>query len=214
VSDPTGEYYRRHHSSGQRYGFTIAGDERAGWFRARIEELSQKLGKGQLDILDIGCRDGTLTSLYAKGHRVKGLDVDPDAVARANQLGSLEAKKHDLNLEPVPFPDASFDAVVAGEVLEHLQFPDNVVAEIRRVLRPGGVFIGSVPNAFRLRNRITFLMGKDFEIDPTHLHQFSPAAMKKLLGAFDDARLEFLGGRRRNLHPELMATQMHWIARR
>jgi hypothetical protein len=98
-------------------------------------------------------------------------------------------------------------------VLEHLQFPDVVVAEIRRVLKPGGLFLGSVPNAFRLRNRIVFLMGKDYEIDPTHLHQFSPQLLRRTLAAFVDVRVEFHGGRRRNLHPRLMATQMYFSAR-
>lgn len=211
MADRTGDIYREHHAKGERYGFTISGDERGAWFAARIQEASAALAKPKLDLLDIGCRDGTLTRMYAGGHALRGLDVDGEAVRRAVEAG-LDVKKHDLNLEALPFPRESFDLVVAGEVLEHLQWPKVVVADIHAALRPGGYFIGSVPNAFRLRNRLQFLLGREFEVDPTHLHSFSPSAVRELLAPFRSVRLEFHGGRRRNLHPELMATQLHWIA--
>ncbi len=212
MEDRIGEYYRRHHSgANSRYGFTISGDERGGWFREAVREASRAARTPSLEILDIGCRDGTLTQSYAHEHRVRGLDVDPEAVARARASG-LEVDTINLNQAPLPFEAASFDVVVAGEILEHLQFPDEVVREVHRVLRPGGRFLGSVPNAFRLRNRLLFLLGRDFEVDPTHLHWFSPTSLRGLLGQFSEVALEFHGGRRRGLSPQLMATQMHWIA--
>jgi SAM-dependent methyltransferase len=214
ASDRIGEYYRRHHSQGERYGFTISGAERGTWFRSQVDRVVQVLGKPTLDLLDIGCRDGTLTKGFAAGHRVFGLDIDPEAVERARRVEGFDVRRHDLNAEPIPFGEGAFDVVVAGEVIEHLQFPDTVVAEVYRVLRPGGVFLGSVPNAFRLRNRIQFLLGREYEVDPTHLHQFSPTALRRLLASFRSVELEFHGGRRRNLHPELMASQMHWVATR
>jgi SAM-dependent methyltransferase len=213
VSDRTGEIYRKHHESGGRYGFTMAGDARGGWFRDRIAAVSRALSKPTLDLLDIGCRDGTLTKQYGSGHHVVGLDVDVEAVRRANAAG-IDARAQDLNRDALTFPDASFDVVVAGEVLEHLQWPEAVVRDIHRVLRPNGRFFGTVPNAFRLRNRVLFFLGRDFEVDPTHLHWFSPASMRKLLVDFREVDIEFHGGHRRNLHPELLATQMHWSALR
>ncbi len=210
MTDVVGEYYREHHARGGRYDFSIEGTNRAAWFAERV---SSRSGGTALELLDIGCRDGTLTEMYAAGHKVVGIDVDPDAVERARTKRGIDARRHDLNVQRLPFGDGAFDVVVAGEVLEHLQLPEVVVGEIRRVLRPGGVFLGSVPNAFRLRNRLLFLMGRDFEIDPTHLHQFSPAAVLKLLAQFKNVELEFRGGRRRDLHPRLMATQMYFSAR-
>jgi 2-polyprenyl-3-methyl-5-hydroxy-6-metoxy-1,4-benzoquinol methylase len=210
----TGDIYREHHAEGNRYGFTFASDTRVGWFKREIARAASALGKSRLRVLDIGCRDGTMTRQYATGHEVSGLDVDSEAVARANALPELSAQVLDLNNDKIPFDAATFDVVVAGEVLEHLQWPREVVSCIHGALRPGGFFIGTVPNAFRLRNRIQFLLGRDYEIDPTHLHQFSPAALRALLGGFEDVRLEFHGGRRRDIHPRLMAANMHWVARK
>lgn len=208
----TGDVYRAHHAAGNRYGFTFASDSRVPWFKSAIARAGERLGKRELRILDIGCRDGTMTREYASGHDVTGLDVDPDAVARANQLPGMRAHLLDLNNEKIPHADGTFDVAVAGEVLEHLQWPAVVAKEIHRVIVPGGTFIGTVPNAFRLRNRIQFLLGREFEPDPTHLRQFSPQAIREVLADFREVELEFHGGRRRDLHPRWMAANMHWIA--
>jgi SAM-dependent methyltransferase len=110
--------------------------------------------------------------------------------------------------EPLPFEDESFDAVVAGELLEHLQFPDALVAEAGRVLRREGVFVGSVPNAFRIQSRLRFLRGKPPEDDPTHLRMFSPHEVRALLSGFDDVRLDFVGGRYARLSRRLLARDL------
>ncbi len=114
----------------------------------------------------------------------------------------------------MPFEDESFDAVVAGELLEHLQFPDALVSEVRRVLRPGGVVVGSVPNAFRLQSRLLFLRGRPPEDDPTHLRMFSPDALRELLADFESVELDYVGGRYRRLHPRLLARDLVFRASR
>jgi SAM-dependent methyltransferase len=143
---------------------------------------------------------------------VVGLDVDAAALAKAEALG-IEPVQADVE-QPLPFDNASFDAVVAGELLEHLQFPDALVAEIHRVLRPGGVIAGSVPNAFRLQGRLRFLRGRPPEDDPTHLRMFSPEALRELLAGFEDVRLAYVGGRYRRLQPRLLARDLVFSGRR
>ena len=127
---------------------------------------------------------------------------------------SIARPVHSNVEEPLPFEDASFDAVVAGELFEHLQFPDALIAEVQRVLKPGGVLVGSVPNAYRVQGRLRFLLGRAPEDDPTHLHMFSPAALRELLAGFEDARLSFVGGRYRRLHGRLFARDLVFRARR
>ena len=163
-------------------------------------------------VLDLGCRYGALTRWYLDGNDVVGVDVDREALAEAAKLG-IETHWGDVE-EPFPFPDASFDVVVAGELLEHVREPAGVVAEARRVLRPGGRLVASVPNAFRLKNRIRFALGRRPETDPTHLHIFRPDDVRALLQGWDDVELAFVAGRFVRLHARLTANDIVFSARK
>ena len=193
-----GERYEEHHRERRDEGDFVFVPERIPLFVAAI-------GSGRR-VLDLGCRSGALTRHFLEGNEVVGLDVDRAALAKAEALG-IEPVKADVE-QPLPFADASFDAVVAGELLEHLQLPEALVAEALRVLRPGGVLVGSVPNAFRLQSRLRFLRGRPPEDDPTHLHVFSPAAVRELLSGFERVTLDYVGGRYRRLHPRLLARDL------
>jgi SAM-dependent methyltransferase len=199
-----GERYETHHRERRDEGDFVFVPERIPLFQAAIGREKR--------VLDLGCRSGALTRHFLEGNEVVGLDVDQAALAKAEALGIQPVA---ANVEdPLPFEDASFDAVVAGELFEHLRFPDAVVAEARRVLRPGGVLVGSVPNAFRLKSRLRFVRGRPPEDDPTHLHMFSPAAVRELLSGFEDVRLSYVGGRYRRLHPRLLARDLVFSGRR
>lgn len=198
-----GERYEQHHRERRAEGEFVFVPERIPFFQAAI-------GRGKR-VLDLGCRAGALTRNYLEGNDVVGVDVDRAALAKAEALG-IQPVQANVE-EPLPFEDASFDAVVAGELFEHLQFPDALVAEIRRVLRPGGVIVGSVPNAYRLKSRLLFLRGKPPENDPTHLRMFSPRAMRALLAGFEGIELDFVGGRYRRLHARLLACDLVFTAR-
>jgi SAM-dependent methyltransferase len=163
-------------------------------------------------VLDVGCRAGALTRLYAAENDVVGLDVDREALAEAAKLG-IETVWADAE-ERLPFADASFDVVVSAELLEHLREPRRVVEEVGRVLRPGGKLVGSVPNAYRLKNRLRFLAGRPAESNPTHLHMFRPQEVLALLEGFEDRRLEFVVGRFVRLHPRLFANVIVFEARK
>lgn len=77
--------------------------------------------------------------------RVVGLGMNADEMADNPQL--TEYAVHDLNRTPaLPFPDASFDAVVCSVSVQYLVRPLDVFADVRRVLKPGGVFVVSFSN--------------------------------------------------------------------
>ena len=108
----------------------------------RLVSIAESLHpiEGRL-ILDLGCGKGRFArALQARGARVIGLDVSEAMLAGADGsaldriLGSARR---------LPFRPASFDAVIAVEMFEHLAPPavDEVCAEVRRVLRPGGTFV-------------------------------------------------------------------------
>jgi SAM-dependent methyltransferase len=197
-----GDRYEEHHRKRRDEGDFVFVPE-------RIPLLVAAVGRGKR-VLDLGCRSGALTRHFLEGNSVVGLDVDMNALERAAALG-IEPVQANVE-ETLPFDDGSFDAVVAGELLEHLQFPDALVSEIRRVLRPGGVLAGSVPNAFRVQSRLRFLRGKPPEDDPTHLRMFSPAALRELLAGFERVELSFVGGRYARLDARLFARDLVFTA--
>jgi SAM-dependent methyltransferase len=200
------ERYGAHHA-GEKQEFVFGGDERGAIFAAAVG------GPGKR-VLDVGCRTGALTRHYAGGNEVVGIDVDRDALARATERLGIETLWADVE-SGLPFDDESFDVAVAGEVLEHLADPVAAVAQVRRILRPGGVFVGSVPNAFRLKSRVAYARGRyPSDWDPTHLQLFTPEALRALLARFDDVHIRFAVGRFVRLHPRLMANVQIFTARR
>lgn len=99
-----------------------------------------------VSVLDVGCNSGEFLKRLLAGRKnvtVKGIDISEDAVKIAREKG-LDVIQGDA--EALPFPDASFDYVVLMEVLVHVHDPRKMLAEIRRVLKPGGVLLGSCPH--------------------------------------------------------------------
>jgi methionine biosynthesis protein MetW len=203
--DQLSERYGAHHRTARTEDFVFAGAERVELFRRYVG------GPGRR-VLDLGCRYGALTRAYVQGNEVVGIDVDRDALAEAAKLG-IETHWADAD-EPLPFADGSFDVVVAGELLEHIRDPQRLLSEARRVLRKEGTFVGSVPNAFRLKNRLRFLAGRKPEDDPTHLHMFSPPDVDALLAGFDERNVHFIAGRFVRLHPRLFANDIVFVGRK
>jgi SAM-dependent methyltransferase len=193
-----GERYEEHHRKRRDEGDFVFVPE-------RVPLFVEAIGRGKR-VLDLGCRSGALTRHFLEGNAVVGLDVDEVALEKARALG-IEPVQADVE-QPLPFEDGAFDAVVAGELFEHLQFPDALVAEIQRVLRREGVLVGSVPNAYRVQSRLRFLRGRPPEDDPTHLRMFSPREMRALLSGFDDVRIDFVGGRLARLNARLFARDL------
>ena len=166
------EFYEDFQSRG-KYDY-FYGDEK------RKNLYIQLIGKSN-KILEVGCRSGNLTQFYHEGNDVVGIDVDRNALIEFEKRLSLKSHWVDVDSEDLPFDSGSFDIVVFSEVMEHLRFPQKALAEISRVLRKDGRLIGSVPNAFRLRNRWKFLLGQPFESDPSHLRSYSDKTLKEEL---------------------------------
>lgn len=126
-------------------------DEQAGdafaQARPRYEYLARRLAAGTT-ALNVGVGRGGLEDLLvAKGVQVSCLDPGERAIDALRQRHHLGQRAQVGYSQSMPFRDGEFDAVVMSEVLEHL---DNDVlaltlAEVARVLRPGGVFLGTVP---------------------------------------------------------------------
>ncbi|MGW0119660.1 class I SAM-dependent methyltransferase [Streptomyces sp. NPDC003327] len=101
-------------------------------------------------ILDAGCGAGPLSAaLRDRGAVVTGIDASAGMLALASRRLGDDADLHVADLrDPLPFADGAFDDVVASLVLHYLEDWGPTLAELRRVLRPGGRLIASVDHPF------------------------------------------------------------------
>ena len=93
------------------------------------------------------------------GYSVDALDIQPERFASSARHLGLEVQRCDVETEPVPFPDQCFDAILFNELFEHLRIdPIFTLAEVHRVLRPGGRLFLSTPNLRSLRGLRNLLL--------------------------------------------------------
>ena len=120
-------------------------------YLAKIEYVRRWLNALPRDmrVLDAGCGEGVLVDEYTGRLNIVGLDVSysSDRVTR----GSLTA---------LPYTNGEFDRALCLDVLEHLAFDEQprALAELFRVLKPGGALLVSVPNLAHLQSRVQFLL--------------------------------------------------------
>jgi len=109
--------------------------------RQRVRELLSAFSRdaGNQRLLDVGCGTGFIPDLaYDLFQQMEGIDLTPEMLARVTPRENLTLSLGQA--EHLPFPPSSFDVVTCYSVLHHLEDPQAVFFEIRRVLKPGGIF--------------------------------------------------------------------------
>jgi len=153
-------------------------------------------GAGRL--LDVGCNEGRGLRLYAdNGFQVEGLELNEQAAALARQRGF---PVHTTKLAQFR-PEEPYDVVVLANVLEHAWDPVLMLAEVRRLLRPGGEVWISCPNAASLWRRVFGRAWVNWHV-PFHLWHFSSKTLQKLLNLADFSILSI-----KTFTPALWVTQ-------
>jgi SAM-dependent methyltransferase len=178
--------------------------------------------------IDVGCGAGYYADLcLAQGNSVIGIDLTSQVVfARQRGLNVCQG-----NIEGhLPFPDDTFSLALCSEVIEHLLEPEKMLAEIRRILQPGGILILTTPNYGFWTLRILYLFGHppvglpvrhfnglfrraaDNSAPPwrePHIRFFTPSILQRLLGecGFEVARIRstFVG------FPSALAPYLPWL---
>lgn len=152
----------------------------------------QRLGI-RSEILDLGCGSGTwLELLKESGLNATGVDANPRQVEIGRRRG-FEIEHGDVIEHLRALPEASLQAVTGFHLLEHFKFPEQIqlLIEIRRVLKSGGVVIFETPNPKNL------VVGAcNFYADPTHRNPIFPETLQFVL-----KRLNFVRTRIDYLHP-------------
>lgn len=128
-------------------------------FKSSVLEALQKT---PCNILDIGCSNGSIMDRrVVEFHNVHGLDMSAEACAVATRNGYLTAGVCDLE-DCIPECDGLFDVILCAEVIEHIQDTRNFIAEMRRVLKPGGSIVMTTPNVRTLQNILLMVFGNTF----------------------------------------------------
>jgi len=183
----SGEYFERDFRCGRSEAG--AGDEAA--FRAENDGLLDRFepwrGK-RARLLEVGCAKGLLLKrARERAWHPTGVELSGDAVAHARTLGF---DVHQGTLEDQALPDASFDVVYMGDVLEHVPDCRTTLAEVARVLAPGGRAVVRGPiTTHSLARRLALgafgAVGGTLVLrePPYHLWEFRPGSLARLAQA-------------------------------
>jgi ubiquinone biosynthesis O-methyltransferase len=157
-------------------------------------------------VLDLGCGGGFMAvALAERGARVTGIDPSESAIAAARR----HAEEHNWEIdyqvsggESLPFGDSVFDVVVCVDVLEHVEDIQRVLSEVRRVLRPNGIFLFDTINRTRLASFLMVTVGENVigllprgTHDPTLFIRPKELAKKLQAAGFHVGRFAGLGPR-------------------
>jgi len=131
---------------------------RLSWMDRQIDWVGKQ-------VLDLGCAGGFMAeALIDRGAVVTGIDPAEGAIAAARAHAEQTGRQiaYDIGVgEALPYADQAFDAVVCVDVLEHVQDLKQVIREIARVLRPGGLFLFDTINRNPLARLATITVAED-----------------------------------------------------
>lgn len=143
------------------------------WSNRYYAHLACRFGPPHGRVLELGCGMGHLLSWLTGRYEVFGTDINSWALSQARHIvpqGKFILISAD---DCVAFPDTSFDVIIAKHVVEHLKHPEQAIAEMNRVMKPGGLLILATPNLsspMRKRKKEHWIGYKD----PTHISMRPP----------------------------------------
>jgi SAM-dependent methyltransferase len=197
-------------------------DKRAGYFaNARRALFEPLLHDARSVVLELGCGTGATGALaLSEGRCGAWVGVEKFASA-ATAAERVLTRVHigDIEVMELPYPSETFDALICGDVLEHLIDPGATLKRLVPLLKPGARFIASVPNVSNWRIVLGLLRGSfdyvdEGAMDRTHLRWFTPATLRRLIG---DAGLKVdrlqalgMGSRMRRLTQVMPFGHLFW----
>ena len=176
ASDITQAYDENYYTStGAKFNAVIeAWSRRAGRSRARKLLRQSKAENAVLNVLDFGCGRGVLLEGFkAEGHNVKGIERPGSGF---DSLADISTE----SLHALIVSGQRFDLIVVWHVLEHLDAPENTIAELRQLLTANGKLYVEVPNFGSIQARL--FKGHWFHLDiPRHLAHFTADSLTGLM---------------------------------
>ncbi|HEV2033372.1 MAG TPA: methyltransferase domain-containing protein [Candidatus Dormibacteraeota bacterium] len=161
------------------------------WFVGRrrilLTILNRYIGAGTQGgrrILDVGCGTGTMLIYLARFGNAQGVDIDEEAIEYCHARGLTQVSQSAA--DSLPFSNDTFELVTVLDVIEHIDDDVGVLREVRRVLRPGGRLLVTVP-------AYMFLWGRQDRVNLHKRRYVAPELRKRLQSAgFEVERLTYL----------------------
>lgn len=172
-------------------------------------EMLQFIPAGCHTILEIGCGEGLFGNNLKQltNAEIWGVEINAEAADKAK--AKLDrVLKGDFNNCYIDLPGEYFDCIVFNDVLEHFTYPDIILKECKKLLRPEGAIVASIPNVRYIGNLKELIIKKDWKykkeggiLDYTHFRFFT---QKSILRMFKEAgyKIELIKG---------LPTKMYWV---
>jgi len=166
-------------TEGLNYGRDILVDWVADFAKDKEENIK---------ILDIGCGTGIdilNIKQSVKNCELSGVETYPIYIKGLKERG-VNVVSLNIECEQLPFSDASFDVIIANQILEHTKEIFWIVSEVERILKPGGEFIIGVPNIAAFHNRVLLLLGRQpacIKTVSAHVRGFTKQGMIEFVGS-------------------------------
>jgi len=167
------EHYNSGQSSRIQYYRDVEVADRRSF--AEILDAAEALVPARGALLDIGPNIGTCLLLARdRGWQAQGIEINAEAARYCREERGLDVMTG--TLEPGTYPESRFDAVLMGDVIEHLADPLEMMRTVARILKPGGVVLVSTPD-------IAGWAGRLLQVKPVeHIYYFNPTTISALLG--------------------------------
>ncbi|MEK7066667.1 MAG: class I SAM-dependent methyltransferase, partial [Patescibacteria group bacterium] len=166
----------------------VAFDDR---FQVVTDLLNRDIKTG-FKVLDYGCGDGVYESLLSKKTSISSkfyaVDISGEQLKKAKDL-FFETSLISEDNPKTKYPDGYFDLIICSEVLEHVFSPENIISELHRVLKIGGILILTVPNYGSLQIRLSSLFtGRspmvNYPRNLEHIRFYSVDDIKQLISKY------------------------------
>ena len=159
--------------------------QHGGMRRQLAERYYHEFGPGARLVLGVGCGTGEFGRYQPRPHiEVLGVDADPGAIEAADRYE--RAHRIELESQPLPFDDGTFDAALVKDIFKHVQYPGRPAAEICQAIRLGDVLMASM--VIDRPSRVW--------ADYTHVRGFTRASARMLLedAGFRVTKMWLMGG--------------------
>jgi len=152
-----------------------------------VEDVLKQLNTTDIDLLDIGCGNGVLTSKISKFFKhTTGIDLSETGIELAKKIKNKKLTFKNMSIEDMIISKKKFKFITSFEVIEHQYLPDKFLNKINQILDDDGILLLSTPYNGYIKNLIISLLGKnDWHYNPLwrhgHIKFFSIKTLTKVL---------------------------------